>query len=258
METMNKNNEKDFFDSPSMITFILIGLLVVLIILSQSFAIQSHMEAGDIFRSIINHNSIYLVSLIYFILIRVKFGKKYFDYLNLIMFTFYLLTTFASLFTIFQSFGFSSILTLAFNVLITLYFGYSFFTSTVIGKDLKLSDSPLAEINNGQYYYLLIGIIAISLIVSLISVNSFEDVVVYLLEAIYQFMFVRYIYLYKEYIERKEESNNISKDNDKPKEENVIVEDKKEIKKADDTALKSKEVKRRGRPKKNKDEEALK
>ncbi len=253
---MNKNNEKDFFDSPSMVTFILIGLLVVLIILSQSFAIQSHMEAGDIFRSIINHNSIYLVSLIYFILIRVKFGKKYFDYLNLIMFTFYLLTTFASLFTIFQSFGFSSILTLAFNVLITLYFGYSFFTSTVIGKDLKLSDSPLAEINNGQYYYLLIGIIAISLIVSLISVNSFEDVVVYLLEAIYQFMFVRYIYLYKEYIERKEESNNISKDNDKPKEENVIVEDKKEIKKADDTALKSKEVKRRGRPKKNKDEEA--
>lgn len=253
---MNKNNEKDFFDSPSMVTFILIGLLVVLIILSQSFAIQSHMEAGDIFRSIINHNSIYLVSLIYFILIRVKFGKKYFDYLNLIMFTFYLLTTFASLFTIFQSFGFSSILTLAFNVLITLYFGYSFFTSTVIGKDLKLSDSPLAEINNGQYYYLLIGIIAISLIVSLISVNSFEDVVVYLLEAIYQFMFVRYIYLYKEYIERKEESNNISKDNDKLKEENVIVEDKKEIKKADDTALKSKEVKRRGRPKKNKDEEA--
>ena len=253
---MNKNNEKDFFDSPSMVTFILIGLLVVLIILSQSFAIQSHMEAGDIFRSIINHNSIYLVSLIYFILIRVKFGKKYFDYLNLIMFTFYLLTTFASLFTIFQSFGFSSILTLAFTVLITLYFGYSFFTSTVIGKDLKLSDSPLAEINNGQYYYLLIGIIAISLIVSLISVNSFEDVVVYLLEAIYQFMFVRYIYLYKEYIERKEESNNISKDNDKPKEENVIVEDKKEIKKADDTALKSKEVKRRGRPKKNKDEEA--
>ncbi len=259
METMNKNNEKDFFDSPSMVTFILIGLLVVLIILSQSFAIQSHMAASDIFRSIINHNSIYLISLIYFILIRIKFGKKYFDYLNLIMFIFYLLTTFASLFTIFQSFGFSSILSLAFNVLITLYFGYSFFTSTVIGKDLKLSDSPLAEINNGQYYYLLIGIIAISLIVSLLSVNSFEDVVVYLLEAIYQFMFVRYIYLYKEYIERKEESNNISKDKDESKEENITkVEEEKETKKDDDTTLKPKEVKRRGRPKKNKDEEALK
>lgn len=249
---MNKNKEKDFFDSPSMITYILIGLLVVLIILSQSFAIQSHMAAGDIFRSIINHNSIYLVSLIYFILIRVKFGKKYFDYLNVVMFVFYLLTTFASLFTIFQSFGFDSILNLAFNVLITLYFGYSFFTSTVIGKDLRLSDSPLAEINNGQYYYLLIGIIAISLIVSLVSVNSFEDVVVYLLEAIYQFMFVRYIYLYKEYIERKELE--ASKEKEKKEEAVEEVKEDKIIKEEE----KPKEVKRRGRPKKNKDEEALK
>ena len=249
---MNKSKERDFFDSPSMITYILIGLLVVLIILSQSFAIQSHMEAGDIFRSIINHNSIYLVSLIYFILIRVKFGKKYFDYLNVVMFVFYLLTTFASLFTIFQSFGFDSILNLAFNVLITLYFGYSFFTSTVIGKDLRLSDSPLAEINNGQYYYLLIGIIAISLIVSLVSVNSFEDVVVYLLEAIYKFMFVRYIYLYKEYIERKELE--ASKEKEKKEEKVEEVKEDKIIKEEE----KPKEVKRRGRPKKNKDEEALK
>ena len=241
---MNKSSEKDFFDSPSMITYILIGLLVVLIILSQSFAIQSHMEAGDIFRSIINHNSIYLVSLIYFILIRVKFGKKYFDYLNVVMFVFYLLTTFASLFTIFQSFGFDSILNLAFNVLITLYFGYSFFTSTVIGKDLRLSDSPLAEINNGQYYYLLIGIIAISLIVSLVSVNSFEDVVVYLLEAICQFMFVRYVYLYKEYIERKELE--ASKEKMKKEEKTEEVKEDKTVKKEE----KPKEVKRRGRPKK--------
>ena len=249
---MNKSSEKDFFDSPSMITYILIGLLVVLIILSQSFAIQSHMEAGDIFRSIINHNSIYLVSLIYFILIRVKFGKKYFDYLNVVMFVFYLLTTFASLFTIFQSFGFDSILNLAFNVLITLYFGYSFFTSTVIGKDLRLSDSPLAEINNGQYYYLLIGIIAISLIVSLVSVNSFEDVVVHLLEAIYKFMFVRYVYLYKEYIERKELE--ASKEKMKKEEKTEEVKEDKTVKEEE----KPKKVKRRGRPKKNKDEEALK
>ena len=200
---MNRQ-EKDFFDSPNMITFIITGLLVVLIILSQSFAIQSHLGASDIFRSIINHNSIYLVSLFYFILIKVKFGKRYFDYLNVVMFVFYLLTTFASLFTIFQSFGFDSILNLSFNVLVTLYFGYSFFTNTVVGRDLKLSNSPLAEIKNDQYYYLLMGIIGVSLIVSLISASSFENVVVYLLEAIYKLLFVRYIYLYKEYIDHKE------------------------------------------------------
>ena len=48
------------------------------------------------------------------------------------------------------------------------------------------------------------GIIGVSLIVSLISASSFENVVVYLLEAIYKLLFVRYIYLYKEYIDHKE------------------------------------------------------
>ena len=201
---MNNNKEKDFFDSPSMITYIIIGLLVILIILSQSFAIQNNLGAKEIFTSIINYNSVQLVSLGYFILIRFKIGKRYFDYLNVILFVFYLLSTFASLFTIFQSFGFDSLLSLAFNVLITLYFGYSFFTNTVIGRELKLSNSPLAEINNGQYYYLLMGIIVVSLIVALISVNSFEDVVVYLLEFMYQALLVRYIYLYKEFIDHKE------------------------------------------------------
>ena len=236
------NKEKDFFDSPSMITFIIIGLLIILIILSQSFAIQSHLGATDIFRSIINHNSIYLLSLIYFILIRVKFGKKYFDYLNVIMFVFYFLTTFASLFTIFQSFGFSSILSLSFNVILTLYFGYSFFSATAIGKDLKLTDSPLAEIKNIQYFYLLIAIIVIDLIVSLISVGNFEDVVVYLLEAMYEFLLVRYIYLYKEHIEhKKDKSNEVVKMDTKEE-----VKDSSDVKKKKSTTNKSKTTKKKG------------
>ena len=240
------NKEKDFFDSPSMITFIIIGLLIILIILSQSFAIQSHLGAADIFRSIINHNSIYLLSLIYFILIRVKFGKKYFDYLNVILFVFYLLTTFASLFTIFQSFGFSSILSLSFNVILTLYFGYSFFSDTAIGKDLKLSDSPLAEIKNLQYFYLLIGIIAIELVVSLISVGNFEEVVVYLLEAIYEFLLVRYIYLYKEYIDNKN-AKKVEKTVEKVVEDNKVdVKEDSDTKKKKSTSRKTKATKKKG------------
>ena len=245
------NKEKDFFDSPSMITFIIIGLLIILIILSQSFAIQSHLGASDIFRSIINHNSIYLLSLIYFVLIRFKFGKKYFDYLNVIMFVFYLLTTFASLFTIFQSFGFSSILSLSFNIILTLYFGYSFFSDTAIGKDLKLSDSPLAEIKNLQYFYLLIGIIAIELVVSLISVGNFEEVVVYLLEAIYEFLLVRYIYLYKEYIDDKN-AKKVEKTVEKIVEVNKVEDDKVEVKEDSDikkkknTNKKTKTTKKKG------------
>ena len=240
------NKEKDFFDSPSMITFIIIGLLIILIILSQSFAIQSHLGASDIFRSIINHNSIYLLSLIYFVLIRVKFGKKYFDYLNVILFVFYLLTTFASLFTIFQSFGFSSILSLSFNIILTLYFGYSFFSDTAIGKDLKLSDSPLAEIKNLQYFYLLIGIIAIELVVSLISVGNFEEVVVYLLEAMYEFLLVRYIYLYKEYIDNKN-AKKVEKTVEKVVEDNKVdVKEDSDTKKKKSTSRKTKDTKKKG------------
>ena len=104
----------------------------------------------------------------------------------------------------------------------------------------------------------MIGIIAISLIVSLVSVNSFEDVVVYLLEALYHFMFVRYIYLYKEYVERKE--LDIAKEKEKEREKEKTVDKVEEVKEDETTKNeeKPKEVKRRGRPKKNKDEEALK
>ena len=158
------------------------------------------------------------------------------------MFVFYFLTTFASLFTIFQSFGFSSILSLSFNVILTLYFGYSFFSDTAIGKDLKLTDSPLAEIKNIQYFYLLIAIIVIDLIVSLISVGNFEDVVVYLLEAMYEFLLVRYIYLYKEYIEhKKDKSNEVVKMNTKEE-----IKDSSDVKKKKSTTNKSKTTKKKG------------
>ena len=113
---MKNTNEKDWYDSPNIITYIIIGLLVILIILSQSFAIQNHLSATDILRSILNHNSVYVITLVYFILIRTKVGKKYFDYLNIIMSIFYILISFAGLFTVFQSFGLASLLGLAINV----------------------------------------------------------------------------------------------------------------------------------------------
>ena len=64
----------------------------------------------------------------------------------------------------------------------------------------------------------------ISLIVSLISASSFENVVVYLLEAIYKFLFIRYIYLYKEYIDNKDRKEDVKAR--EVKEEKPIVEKK--------------------------------
>lgn len=219
---MKNTNEKDWYDSPNIITYIIIGLLVILIILSQSFAIQNHLSATDILRSILNHNSVYVITLVYFILIRTKVGKKYFDYLNIIMSIFYILISFAGLFTVFQSFGLASLLGLAINVLMTIYFIYAFICHTEIGKELKIENSPVAEINNGQYFYLIASLLVVDLIVALIATTDFDSVVLALLEVMYELLFARYIYLYKEYSDNKQTRKQVKKTHVKKR---MIVED---------------------------------
>lgn len=219
---MKNTNEKDWYDSPNIITYIIIGLLVILIILSQSFAIQNHLSATDILRSILNHNSVYVITLVYFILIRTKVGKKYFDYLNIIMSIFYILISFVGLFTVFQSFGLASLLGLAINVLMTIYFIYAFICHTEIGKELKIENSPVAEINNGQYFYLIASLLVVDLVVALIATTDFDSVVLALLEVMYELLFARYIYLYKEYSDNKQTRKQVKKTHVKKR---VIVED---------------------------------
>ena len=202
MMEQNKK-EKDWFDSPNIVTYVIIGLLIILILASQSFAIQNRLSFGEIFRSIINHNAIYFITLIYFVLLRFKIGKKYFDYLNVLMAILYLLLSFASVFTIFQSFGLASLLNLALTVVLTLYFIYAFICNTVIGKELKISNTPLNEIKNQQYFSIICVLLALILVVDLIAATDFEGVVISLLEVMYQVLFARYIYLYKEYSDTK-------------------------------------------------------
>ena len=189
---MKDSKEKDWFDSPRLVTYFIIALLIVLIILSQSFAINSQLGTSDIIRSILNHNSIYVLTLIYFVLLHFKVGKKYFDHLNVLMLIFFGLITIASMFTVFQSFGLISILQLVINILFTIYFLYAFISNTVIGKDLHLNSSPIVELKNEQYFYLITTLLVIHLVVALINSTSFESIV---------------ISLYKEYNELKEASS---------------------------------------------------
>ena len=204
---MKNNKEKDWFDSPRMVTYVIIGLLIVLIILSQSFAINSQLGTADIIRSILNHNSIYVLTLIYFVMLHFKVGKKYFDHLNVIMLVFFGLITLASMFTVFQSFGLASLLQLGINILFTVYFLYAFISNTVIGKELHLSTSVIVELKNEQYFYLITTLLVIHLVVALINSTSFESIVISLLEVLFYFLFARYISLYKEYDDMKVSSS---------------------------------------------------
>ncbi len=204
---MKDSKEKDWFDSPRLVTYVIIGLLVVLIILSQSFAINSQLGTTDIIRSILNHNSIYVLTLIYFALLHFKVGKKYFDHLNVIMLIFFGLITLASMFTVFQSFGLASLLQLGINILFTVYFLYAFISNTVIGKEFHLSTSVIVELKNEQYFYLITILLVIHLVVALINSTSFESIVISLLEVLFYFLFARYISLYKEYDDMKVSSS---------------------------------------------------
>ena len=204
---MKNNKEKDWFDSPRMVTYVIIGLLIVLIILSQSFAINSQLGTSDIIRSILNHNSIYVLTLIYFVMLHFKVGKKYFDHLNVIMLVLFGLITLASMFTVFQSFGLASLLQLGINILFTIYFLYAFISNTVIGKELHLSTSVIVELKNEQYFYLITTLLVVHLVVALINSTSFESIVISLLEVLFYFLFARYISLYKEYDDMKVSSS---------------------------------------------------
>lgn len=204
---MKNNKEKDWFDSPRMVTYVIIGLLIVLIILSQSFAINSQLGTSDIIRTILNHNSIYVLTLIYFVMLHFKVGKKYFDHLNVIMLVFFGLITLASMFTVFQSFGLASLLQLGINILFTIYFLYAFISNTVIGKELHLSTSVIVELKNEQYFYLITTLLVVHLVVALINSTSFESIVISLLEVLFYFLFARYISLYKEYDDMKVSSS---------------------------------------------------
>ena len=74
-----------WYDNPDKITTIAISILFLIIVLSQSYAVQNNLGTNDILRSLLNHNSIYLLGLVYFIPLKIIAGKKYFNYFNLFL-----------------------------------------------------------------------------------------------------------------------------------------------------------------------------
>ena len=53
--------EEFWYDNPNIVTNLIIGLIAIIVILSQSFAINNNLTTGEILRNIINHNSIYFI-----------------------------------------------------------------------------------------------------------------------------------------------------------------------------------------------------
>ena len=201
---LEKNKKEiEWYDNPNFIVSLLLGLNIAVIILSQAFAIKNNLSSLEIFRSILNHNSAYIMLLVYFIFLETKVGKKYFNFLNIILIIFYALVTIASLLTVFQSFGLSSLVYLILYLVIFIYLVDTFMRDTRLWKDLDLDKLPFDEVTNDWYFYAIILLSVIYLAVDLISASSFDGVVLSTLGTICIMLFARYIYLYKAYQESK-------------------------------------------------------
>ncbi|MBR3211352.1 MAG: hypothetical protein IKF71_05405 [Bacilli bacterium] len=189
-----------WYESGNTITTLIIITILAAIFCSQSFAVSGDSNFS-IFSSVINHNSVYLVVLVYFVLLKTKFGKKYFNYLNVFLIFFYLITTCTSILTLFQSFSLNTVLDFLKNVVLLLYLFHTMFRDTRVWHDLKLGSSPFNEIHNDSYYYALLVLVVLGLAVNLISTLMIDGLFIPVLDALYLLLFGRYIYLYRDYLD---------------------------------------------------------
>ena len=196
----DKHNLK-WYDNAKTITSLIIVTIILIFICSQSIAVGVN-NSFKIFSSVINHNTSYLLILIYFISIRTKFGKRYFNYFNLFLIFIYFILSVTSFLTIIQSFSFNTIIEFVLNIVILIYLFHTMFRDTRIWKEYKLGDSPFNEVPNDYFFSTILILITISLIINLVSTVVLSGLIISILDAIYVGLLSRYIFLYREYLDQ--------------------------------------------------------
>ena len=191
-----------WYDSANIITSLIIGTILLIIVFTQSFALGRN-GSLELFTSIINHNSIYLFILIYFILIKFYVGKRYFNYLSVFLIFIYFITTTTSFLTIIQTFSINSVLDFLLNILLLIYLVHTLMRDTRIWREFYLSKSPFNELPNDFIFYSIIVVSIILLAVNLISTIVVSGVIISILDTIYIILLSRYIYLYRVFLDKK-------------------------------------------------------
>ncbi len=191
-----------WYENGNVITTILIFTILAAIVCSQSMIGGG--GSFSIFSSVLNHNALYFIVLVYFVLLKTKWGKKYFDYLNVFLVALYFVSIITSLLTLIQSFSLNTILEFLMSVLLFVYLFHTMFRDTRIWKEYSLSNSPFNEITNDMFYYTICVLVVVELVVSLIFTVAVAGVFLSILDAFYLLLFGRYIYLYRDYLDSHE------------------------------------------------------
>ena len=203
---MNLEEKKDnelWYDNPSIVTWLIILIISIIILSSQSFSINSNVDTLRMFQDVLNHNITYMIALVYFVSLKTKFGKKYFDYINLVMIVVFFILFVTSILTVFQSFNLATLLSLAIHTLLVVYFFHVFMRGTRFWNEFSLDKSPFNELSNEWFFWALVIIEIILFSVNLITTATFSGTVLATFDCIYVILFSRYIYLYGVYLDSK-------------------------------------------------------
>ena len=203
---MNLEEKKDnelWYDNPSIVTWLIILIISIIILSSQSFSINSNVDTLRMFQDVLNHNITYMIALVYFVSLKTKFGKKYFDYINLVMIVVFFILFVTSILTVFQSFNLATLLSLAIHTLLVVYFFHVFMRGTRFWKEFSLDKSPFNELSNEWFFWALVIIEVVLFSVNLITTATFNGTVLATFDCIYIILFARYIYLYGTYLDFK-------------------------------------------------------
>lgn len=197
-----------WYDNPGIITNIIIGLIAVIILLSQSFAINNNLSTHEILSSIINHNSVYLIVLVYFVALKTNVGKRYFDFLNIFLVLLYFITGITSFLTIFQSFSLEALVACALHLTLFVYLFHTLFRRTRVWREFHLNKSPFNEIKNDAYFYAISVLTIFLLALDLIVTTTPDGAILSILDASYMLAFARYVFLYGCFVDNKERKIN--------------------------------------------------
>ena len=182
------DNKNKWYDNANMITSLIIGTILLIIIFTQSFALRRN-GSIELFTSIINHNSVYLFILIYFILLKFYVGKRYFNYLSVFVIFIYFIITTTSFLTVIQAFSLITSLDFLLNTLLLIYMVHTLMRDTRIWREFM--------------FYSIIVVSIILLAVNLISTIVISGVFISVLDTVYIVLMARYIYLYRIFLDKK-------------------------------------------------------
>ncbi len=210
-----QENNVEWYNNVNVITWLIIGIIALIILSSQSFSAVGEVSALRLVQNILNHNITYMIVLVYFISLHTKLGKKYFDYSNVLMIVFFTIVFVTSILTMFQSFSLVALLTLLNNFLILIYFFHTFLRGTRFWKEFKLNKSPFNELTNDWYFNAIMVVEVTLYAVSLISMTTVDGTILATFDCVYVILFARYIFLYGAYLDSiKKNSNNIGNFNE--------------------------------------------